>query len=118
MIGLDRLLKKPGVIAAGQFSEDGLAVRAIGDVTQEQMNQVAQICADLNLNMQQKAKSLDAKTNLPWGDLHGWALMAGELALLVAGDTGVFVKANEAEFNDLFIGLYYDLGDATLQIAD
>ena len=118
MIGLDRMMEKKGVLAAGQFSEDGLTVRMAGDITEGQMNQVARICADINVNMRQKAKSLDAKTGLPWGDLQGWALMAGSLALFVMGNTGVFVRTGEADFNDLFMGLFYDLGDPTQQISD
>ena len=115
MIGLDRLREKQGVVAAGQFSEEGLVIRSVGDITKAQMEQVAKICAELDLKMKQKAKSLKEKTALP---CNGWALLAGDLTLLVAGNTGVFVKADEADFNDLFVGLLFDLGDPTQQIAN
>ncbi len=117
MIGLDRLMEKKGVLAAGQFSEERLVIRSVGDLSEQQMTQVAQICTDLNVNMRQKAKSLGAKTGMPWGEMQGWALAAGDLALLVAGNTGVFVKVSEADFNELFMGLYFDLGDPTQQVA-
>ncbi len=44
MIGLDRLMQRPGVGAAGQFADDGRVVRAVGDLAADTMDRTARIC--------------------------------------------------------------------------
>ena len=37
MIGLDRLMKIKGVVAVGQFSEDGKVIRKVGELPEDLM---------------------------------------------------------------------------------
>ncbi len=106
MIGLDRLMERKGVVAAGQFTHDGRVVRAVGDLSKEEMEKVALTCAKHEKSCWNAATDLEENTHLEWGNLNGWVLWAGKLALCVFGDTGVFVEASKADFNQLLVDLF------------
>lgn len=106
MIGLDRLMERKGVLAVGQFSPDGRVIRAVGDLSQEEMENVALTCAIQEKNTWKTATDLREGTSLKWGNLNGWVLWAGNLALCVSGETGVFVEASKADFNQLLVDLF------------
>jgi roadblock/LC7 domain-containing protein len=106
MIGLDRLIERKGVLAAGQFAPDGRLLRAVGKLPREEMETVAATCASHDKNSRKAATDLREGTNLRWGNLNGWVLWAGNLALCVSGDTGVFVEASKADFNQLMVDLF------------
>jgi roadblock/LC7 domain-containing protein len=106
MIGLDRLLERDGVVAAGQFADDGSVVRAVGDMGATAMERVARICAAHQTQARETAKELDQTTPLKWKELNGWVLWGGEYALCVAGNTGVFVRPSRADFNQLLVDLF------------
>lgn len=106
MIGLDRLMERKGVLAAGQFAPDGRLLRAVGELSREEMEKVAATCASHEKNSWRAATDLQEGTNLKWGNLNGWVLWAGNLALCVSGDTGVFVEASKADFNQLMVDLF------------
>ena len=106
MIGLDRLLDRRGVLAAGQFSPEGKMVRAVGSLSHEKMEQVAEVCGVHQRNAQDAAGKLGRITSLDWGHLNGWVIWAGKLALCVSGDTGVVVEAAKADFNQLMVDLF------------
>ena len=106
MIGLDRLMKRDGVVAAGQFAEDGSVIRSVGNMDAETMQRVAKICFAHQSQAHDAAKELDGGTPLNWRDLNGWTLWGGEYALCVSGDTGVFVQASRADFNQLMVDLF------------
>ena len=106
MIGLDRLMERKGVVAAGQFSHDGRVIRAVGDLSREEMERVAVTCAMHEKNSWKAATDLKEDTHLEWGNLNGWVLWAGRLALCVSGDTGIFVDASKADFNQLLVDLF------------
>ncbi|MBW1806679.1 MAG: DUF2173 family protein [Deltaproteobacteria bacterium] len=106
MIGLDRLMEKDGVVAAGQFAEDGSVVRAVGQLNPEEMKRVAKICAEHSRGAQAMTDELDKETPLEWKGLNGWVLWGGKYALCVSGDTGVFVESTRADFNQLLVDLF------------
>ena len=106
MIGLDRLMERKGVLAVGQFSPDGRGIRAIGDLSEKEMENVALTCAIHEKNSWKTATDLREGTSLKWGNLNGWVLWAGSLALCVSGETGVFVDAAKADFNQLLVDLF------------
>jgi roadblock/LC7 domain-containing protein len=106
MIGIDRLMERRGVLAVGQFSHDGRVIRAVGDLSREEMESVALTCALHEKNSWKAATDLREGTSLEWGNLHGWVLWAGNLALCVSGDTGVFVEASKADFNQLLVDIF------------
>ena len=106
MIGLDRLMEKEGVVAAGQFGEDGSVVRAVGQFNPEVMKRAAQICAEHHRGAQEASKELEEGTPLDWDGLNGWVLWSGKHAVCVSGNTGVFVDATRADFNQLVVDLF------------
>jgi roadblock/LC7 domain-containing protein len=105
MIGLEKLMQRDGVIAAGQFTHDGRVVRAQGNLSEEEMESVARTCAVHERNSWSAATDLREETHLEWGSLNGWVLWAGRLALCVSGTTGVFVDTSKADFNQLLADL-------------
>lgn len=106
MIGLDRLMERKGVVAAGQFAPDGKVIRAVGSLSKEQMEEVALSCARMEKQAWVTATELRDGTGLSWGNLNGWILWAGNLALCVSGHTGVFVEAAKADFNQILVDLF------------
>jgi roadblock/LC7 domain-containing protein len=106
MIGLDRLMDRKGVIAAGQFTDDGKVVRSVGDIAPGQMEQIAKICAGAQTDMSSRAKALAEHTGTGWQPLEGWALTGGNRALLVVGNTGVLVDVVKVDFGQIWVDLY------------
>lgn len=106
MIGLDRLMKRKGVVAAGEFADDGTVVRSAGSMTSEAAKRIARICAVHQHHAQETSKELNQGTPMNWRGLNGWLLWSGDYALCVSGHTGVFVKATEADFNQLLVDLF------------
>ena len=106
MIGLDNLMKRKGVLAAGQFSSDGKVVRATGELSKAQMEQVALVCSLQQRDVEMSSLDLSSATEMDWEGSGGWVLWSGRYALCVSGDTGVIVEASKADFNQLMVDLY------------
>lgn len=106
MIGLDRLMSRKGVVAAGMFTDDGQAVRAVGTLSRDAMARVARLCARHQHAVRDVSIALELGTELDWRHLNGWVLWAGRHALCVSGDTGVLVEAAKADFNQLQVDLF------------
>ncbi len=105
MIGLDRLIKIKGVVAAGQFSNDGKIIRHTGEIPSELMKETAKMCAYQNQKLEELTKYFEIKSKMKWNPLVGWAVWGGKLALVVMGNTGVFIEAKYADFGELMIDL-------------
>ena len=106
MIGLDRLMQRPGVVAVGQFTEDGKFKRAVGELSEQMKETVAKICASLEKNASDATTALTGATGMKWNGLNGWVIWGGEYALCVSGNTGVFVETTRADFNQLIADLF------------
>lgn len=74
MIGLDRLMEIPGVIAAGQFSADGKTIRQEGEFSEQVMTSIAKTCADNNSLMETEVKKMSEETGLNCAPLTGWMI--------------------------------------------
>ena len=105
MIGLDRLMDRPGVIAAGQFSPEGKVIRSVGDLSEEEMVFTAQMCAGYARSLEMSVEQFSKATDMDWRPLNGWAVWAGKYAVVVMGNTGVFVDPRYADFNQLTVDL-------------
>lgn len=106
MIGLDRLMKQPGVIAAGQFTSDGQVERSVGALSADELEKVARACVAADAQARATAQALDEASPLDWGSLNGWVLWGAKHALCVSGNTGVIVEATKADFNQLLVDLF------------
>ena len=105
MIGLDRLIKIKGVLAAGQFSKDGKIIRAVGEMTDDIMEFTAKMCAKQTEHLKTSIEQFDKASKMDWQPFVGWAVWGGKHAILVMGNTGVIVDPKYADFNQLIIDL-------------
>ncbi|MCD6161420.1 MAG: DUF2173 family protein [candidate division Zixibacteria bacterium] len=105
MIGLDRLMKQKGVIAVGQFSEDGKIIRKAGDISENIMEQIAKKCAYHNQKAEELTKYFSANSEMDWTPLVGWAVLGGNYAIFIMDNTGIIVDSRKADLNQLVIDL-------------
>ena len=104
MIGLDRLMKIKGVVAAGQFSEDGEVIRKVGELPEDLMKS-AELCVQQNERSREFLKALDDRSERNWQPLMGWIVWGGKHSVVVVGGTRVFVETSHADYNQLMIDL-------------
>ncbi len=105
MIGLDRLIKIKGVVAAGQFSDTGKVIRKVGVIADEIIEETAKICAYQNQKLNELTKFFEIKATMEWQPLIGWAVWAGKYVVVVMGNTGVFIESKHADLNELIVDL-------------
>lgn len=99
---LDKLMKIKGAVAAGSFTADGKVVEYKGQLSKEMADMVAMMCAANTLMAKMQAEGFSKFSGMKWSPLHGWAVAAGDYAVCVMGNYGVFVKLSEADFNEIF----------------
>ncbi len=104
MIGLDRLLKIDGVVAAGQFSEDGTIIREVGEMP-EDLTESGELCVRQNRASSDFLKSLNAKLPRDYGSLVGWIIWGSKYSVVVVGNTRVFVVTGRGDYNQLMTDL-------------
>ena len=105
MIGLDNLMKIKGVVAAGQFSDDGKVVRKYGDFPPE-ITDTAETFVKQNNHAENLVKFLDEKSEMEWQPLMGWAVWGGKYAVLCMNNTRVIVETKYADFNQLLVDMF------------
>jgi len=108
MIGLDRLMKMPGTIAAGQFDSNGKILRSKGEMSEEMMNVAALIAAKLNKLLLDETNNLEKIGGHNWSGLNGWAFWSGKYTLCVMHNNGIIVDTAKANFNDIIVNLMGD----------
>jgi len=104
MIGLDRLMEIKGVVAAGQFSEDGKIIRKVGELPGDMLTS-AELCVRQNDKSRQLLKALDARSERDWQPLVGWVVWGSHYSVVVVGNTRVFVETGHVDYNQLMIDL-------------
>ena len=104
MIGLDRLMKIRGVVAAGQFSEKGEIIRQIGELPEDLMD-TGELCLRQTGAAEELLRVLEEKSSRTWLPLVGWSVFGGKYAVVTVGNTRVFVEAKRADFNQLLVDL-------------
>jgi roadblock/LC7 domain-containing protein len=104
MIGLDRLMKIEGVVAVGQFSEDGKVIRRVGELPEDLMTS-AELCVHQNESSREFLKSLDNRSERDWQPLMGWVVWGAKYSVVVVGNTRVFVETGRGNYNQLMVDL-------------
>ncbi len=99
---LERLMKIKGVIAAGHYTPDGKLVDYKGPLSREMAEMVSKMVAANTLMGTVQAEAFSKISGMKWTPFHGWAVAAGDYAVCVMGQYGVFVKLDEADFNLIF----------------
>lgn len=105
MIGLDRIMKTPGVVAAGQFDNQGNVIRSVGNLSDEIMKLTAKWCAENTANLEEHTQTFTEKSNMEWAPLTGWAVWGGKYTVYVVHNTGVIIETKKADFNQLRVDL-------------
>lgn len=106
MIGLDRLMKIRGVVAAGQFDLDGKMIRKVGEIPERVREQIAKMNAEQTENFRTTAQTFHQLTNLEWTPMIGWMMWGGKYALCVVNNNCLIVEAKYADFNQLMVDLF------------
>jgi roadblock/LC7 domain-containing protein len=106
MIGLDRLMKKPGVVVAGQFSDDGKTIRFTGHVPEKVVKSMSRICAENNIHMRTEVIQMADISGLKMTPLNGWMIWCGKYAIFVVDNTGIIVETKRADFNQLMVDMF------------
>jgi len=104
MIGLDRLMEIEGVVAAGQFSDDGQVIRIVGEMPEDLMDS-AELCVDQNRTCRDFLKTLNDRIPRDYGPLLGWIVWGSKYSVVVVGNTRVFVKTSRGNYNQLMVDL-------------
>ena len=104
MIGLDRLMKIEGVVAAGQFSEDGKIIRKVGELPDDLMES-AELCVRHNQASRDFLNSLNKELPREYGSLVGWTVWGSKYSVVVVGNTRVFVETSRGDYNQLMVDL-------------
>jgi roadblock/LC7 domain-containing protein len=106
MIGLDRLIEEPGVLAAGQFTEKGEPIRSVGHLTDPMIMMASKISHNNYIRFEEQIKEFNERTGYGCQHINGWGLWCDKYAICVVGRTVVFVESSKVNFNQLMVDLY------------
>ena len=106
MIGLDRLMKIPGVVAAGQFDSEGNIIRRSGEFDDAVRTQIARMNAEHTKNFHVTAQNLGQLTDLKWIPMVGWMMWGGKYTLCVVHNNCLIIETKRADFNQLMVDLF------------
>lgn len=102
---LDDLLNIKGVVAAGEFGLDGSLVdyKASVEFSKELAQTTAKFTSAVTQVFNVLAESFSALNDqFNFAPQQGWAYAGGDWSVAVGGNRGVFVKTEEADYNELF----------------
>lgn len=99
---LDELMAIPGVVAAGEFRDDGGLVDYRGKLARNLAEIAAQMCASNNKLFRQQADQFTKASGMKWAPVLGWAFSGGDYTVAIMGNWGVFIETAKVDFNKLF----------------
>ena len=105
MITLDQLMKINGVVAAGEFTDDGKLKDVRGQITPDIAQATAQFCGTVNMIFKILSGAFQQISGMQWTPAQGWAFSGGNYSVCIGGNKGVFVETTKADFNELFKAL-------------
>ncbi len=106
MANLKELLAIEGVVAAGEFSDDGALLALEGDLTEEEGAMAAQMCSANKKMMQMQVDGYTALSKEDgWTPAMGFAIAGPKLSICVVGNIGVFVETGKGSFNKVMQAL-------------
>ena len=102
MAKLKDLLAINGVVAAGEFTDEGTLMALEGNITEEEGAMAAQMCATNKKMMQLQVDGYTAVSQEDgWTPATGFALAGPKLSICVYGNIGVFLETGKASFNQV-----------------
>ena len=105
MIGLDRLMEIPGVVAVGQFDSEGKIIRKVGNIPLKARESICKMNAEQMKKFSTTAQKMGQLTDLEWTPLNGWIMWGGKYALCVIHNNCLIIEAIRADFNQLMVDL-------------
>lgn len=63
---------------------------------------MAMMCAANTMMSRMQAEGFSKLSGMDWTPVKGWVVAAGDYAVCAMGTYRVFVKLNEADFNEIF----------------
>jgi roadblock/LC7 domain-containing protein len=93
-----------GVVAAGQFSEDGTVIRKVGELPEDLMES-AELCIRQTQSSREFLELLNERLPRDFGSLFGWTVWGSNYSVVVVGNTRVFVETSRGDYNQLMIDL-------------
>lgn len=95
------LMKLPGVEAAGVFSRKGFLEEFEGTMTMAEASEMANLCADVTLNVELQGRLLGRLADQAGWDGQGWITFGPDMAIIAIRDSACMVKSGHASFNQL-----------------
>lgn len=102
---LDKLMSLPGAVAVGEFTPEGKLLRYKGELTKEAAEMAAAMCGATSAMFSKQTVEFSEKTGMKWTPFKGFAVSAGAFSVCAAGNIGVFVETEKADFNKIFSAL-------------
>ena len=110
MADLDKVMALSGATAAGEFATAGTLVTHKGELSREQAEMIALMCAANTLMGKMQAEGFTRYTGMNWRPFKGWAVSAGDYTVCVMGNIGVFIETANADFNAIYKTLGEEAG--------
>jgi roadblock/LC7 domain-containing protein len=98
-------MKIKGVVATGQFNEDGNLIRVTGELPSELMERSAQLCLNQRTLAETFLHSSAGKTEKNWMPYIGSAIWGGKYTFVTMGCTFLIIEAIYADVNELMVDL-------------
>lgn len=107
MLTLDELLKREGIVAAGEFTPDGKLTdyKAKAGMSEEMAKMTAQFCASVTGMFNALASAYTELYKMDWLPQHSWLYKGGDWTVIIVGNRGIFVESEKADLNKLLIDL-------------
>jgi len=103
MADLKKLLKLDGVLAAGEFSSEGELVAYEGELNRELAESMCIISAATLLMLKAQAYNFSRASGMPgFESITGFSFSSRQLSICVRGNIGVFVKIEDASYDEIF----------------
>lgn len=95
------LMKLRGVVAAGLFSRKGFLEEFEGTMTEAEASEIANLCADVTMNVELQGRLLGRLADTPGWDGNGWITFGPDMAVVAIRDSACMVKSGQTSFNQL-----------------
>jgi len=103
MATLRELMQLPGAVAAGKFDDRGNLCGYVGNISETTAEIAALMSAANKATANMQAKGFSAYSGKEgFYPVQGFAVAAGKYAVCIAGNVGVFVELEKADFDKIF----------------
>ena len=107
MSSLKHLLKIDGVVAAGEFTNDGgwVNYESKMEMSPELVEVSAKFCTTITMMHHTLANAFSRASNMKWEPQKLWMFTGGDWVVMVGKNRGVFVEAAKADYNKIYEAL-------------